>query len=239
MTIVKANKVSESGGAVDEPRRGRGRPQQRSDVETRTIIVEAARTEFAHSGYAATGMENVARRAGVSTKTLYRLFPTKAAVFEAMVTERIEAFVSVVKLRACDGSDVEAALTEALQVCADLMLDGEVISLQRVILADSDKFPDVAETFFHKAITPTQNALANWLRAQQQRGTIELDDVNAAAGMLLGMLAFQPHRSVMFGHRPALTKEERDLRAKTCAKLFLRGCRRRVKKLNPDENDFL
>jgi hypothetical protein len=42
------------------------------------------------------------------------------------------------------------------------------------------------------------------------------------------MLAFQPHRSVMFGHRPALTKEERDLRAKTCAKLFLRGCRRRV-----------
>ena len=138
-----------------------------------------------------------------------------------------EAFVSVVKLRACDGSDVEAALAEALQVCADLMLDGEVIALQRVILADSDKFPDVAETFFHKAITPTQNALANWLRAQQQRGTIELGDVNAAAGMLLGMLAFQPHRSVMFGHRPALTKEQRDLRAKTCAKLFLRGCRRR------------
>src|SRR5215471_14931664 len=103
MTIVKAKKVSESGGATDEPRRGRGRPQQRSDVETRTIIVEAARTEFAHSGYAATGMENVARRAGVSTKTLYRLFPNKAAVFEAMVTERIEAFVSVVKLRACDG----------------------------------------------------------------------------------------------------------------------------------------
>jgi AcrR family transcriptional regulator len=171
--------------------------------------------------------DNVARRAGVSTKTLYRLFPNKAAVFEAMVTERIEAFVSVVKLRACDGSDVEAALAEALQVCADLMLDGEVIALQRVILADSDKFPDIAQTFFHKAITPTQNALANWLRVQQQRGTIELDDVDAAAGMLLGMLAFQPHRSVMFGHRPALTKEERDLRAKTCVKLFLRGCRRR------------
>ncbi len=207
-------------------RRGRGRPQLRSDEETRTIIIGAARYEFSHSGYAATGMENVARRAGISTKTLYRLFPNKAALFEAMVTERIDAFVSVVKLRACDGSDVETALSEALQVCADLMLDGEVIALQRVILADSDKIPDIAETFFQKAITPTQNALANWLRAQQKRGTIELDDASAAAGMLLGMLAMQPMRSVMFGHRPPPTPEERAERARTCARLFLRGCRR-------------
>src|SRR5215475_1243899 len=207
MTIVKANKVSESGGAIDELPRGRGRPQQRSDVETRTIIVEAARTEFAHSGYAATGMEGVARRAGVSTKTLYRLFPNKAAVFEAMVSERIEVFVSIVKLRACNGGDIEAALTEALIVCADLMLDGEVIALQRVIAGDSDKFPDIAETFFHKAITPTQAALATWLRAQHKRGTIVLDDADTAAGMLLGMLAMQPQRSVMFGHRPPPTKE--------------------------------
>jgi AcrR family transcriptional regulator len=226
MTIVKANGVSEGGDAVDEPRRGRGRPQQRSDEETRTIITGAARHEFSHSGFAATGMENVARRAGVSTKTLYRLFPNKAALFEAMVSARIETFESVVKLRACDGSDVERALSEALQVCADLMLAGDVIALQRVILADSDKLPDIAETFFQKAITPTQNALANWLRTQQKRGTIEFDDADAAAGMLLGMLAMQPMRSVMFGHRPPPTAEERAQRARTCAKLFLRGCRR-------------
>ena len=46
------------------------------------IIYEAARHEFAASGYAATSMETVARRAGVSTKTLYRLIPNKAALFE-------------------------------------------------------------------------------------------------------------------------------------------------------------
>jgi AcrR family transcriptional regulator len=225
MTIAKADKPGEGAGMAEEARRGRGRPQQRSDEETRAIVLEAARYEFSHTGYAATGMENVARRAGVSTKTLYRLFPNKAAVFEAMVTDRIEVFVSIVKLRACDGSNVEAALTEALTVCADLVLDGEVIALQRVIAGDSDKFPDIAETFFHKAITPTQTALANWLRAQQKRGTIVLDDADIAAGMLLGMLAMQPMRATMFGHQPAPTKEERARRAATCARLFLRGCR--------------
>jgi AcrR family transcriptional regulator len=224
MTKVKSSGTNERVSA-DEPRRGRGRPQLRSDEETRALILEAARHEFAHAGYAATSMENVARRGGISTKTLYRLLPNKAALFEAMVTDRIDNFVSVVRLKACDGSNVEAALTEALVLCAELMLDGEVIALQRLIIADSDKFPEVAETFFHRAITRTQDALANWLRAQQSRGTIALDDADTASGMLLGMLAFQPQRSVMFGHRPAPTKDEREQRARTCASLFLQGCR--------------
>jgi AcrR family transcriptional regulator len=226
MTIPKADKTDSCNGASDEPRRGRGRPQLRSDEETRALILEAARTEFAHAGYAATSMESVARRASVSTKTLYRLVPNKAALFEAMVTDRIEVFVSTVRLRACEGGDVEAALAEALIVCADLMLDGEVIALQRVIAGESDKFPDISGTFFHKAITPTQTALANWLRAQEKRGTITLDDADTAAGMLLGMLALQPLRATMFGRRPPPTQEERAQRARTCAKLFLSGCRR-------------
>src|SRR6516165_11895545 len=116
MTVVKSDERDH--GAADEPRRGRGRPQLRSDEETRALILEAARHEFAHAGYAATSMENVARRGGVSTKTLYRLLPNKAALFEAMVTDRIDRFVSVVKLRGCEGGDVEEALTEALMVCA-------------------------------------------------------------------------------------------------------------------------
>lgn len=223
MTKLKA-KTAGKDNAGEETRRGRGRPQLRSDEETRALILEAARGEFAHSGYAATSMENVARRAGVSTKTLYRLLPNKATLFEAMVTDRIDRFVSVVKLRVCEGGDVEAALSEALMVCAELMLDGDVISLQRVILADNDKFPEIAETFYRRAITRTQDTLANWLRAEHKRGTIDLDDADAAAGILLGMLAFQPHRAVMFGHRPPPTREEREQRARSCASLFLRGC---------------
>jgi AcrR family transcriptional regulator len=210
--------------AVADAPRGRGRPQTRCDEETRAIIFEAARHEFVARGYATTSMEAVARRAGVSTKTLYRLIPTKAALFEAMVTDRTAGFVSGVKLRACDGgSDIEAALADALTACGELMLDGDVIALQRVILADTDKFPEVAETFYHKAITPTQNALADWLRAHQRRGLIRLDDADASAGMLLGMLAMQPLRAVMFGHMVPPSRAEVAQRAKSCAALFLKG----------------
>ena len=210
---------------IERPR-GRGRPQLRSDDETRAVIFENARHEFAATGYATTSMEAVARRAGVSTKTLYRLVPNKAALFEAMVTERIDRFATVVKLRGCQGRDIETALTDALIVFAELILDGEVIALQRVILGESDKFPEAAETFYHNAIRRTEDTLAGWLKAQAARGLIEIDDAVAIAGMLLGMLAFQPMRAVMFGHKPPPSREEIERRARECAVLFLKGCGR-------------
>lgn len=224
MAVTKMRGEDNAGDGA-QPQRGRGRPQVRCDQETRALILSAARHAFAATGFAGTGMDSVARAAGVSTKTLYRLFPNKQELFEGMVTERIENFISVVKLRACDGGDVEAALADALLVCGELILDGEVIALQRVIIGESDKFPDIAETFFKKAIMRTQGALADWLRVQVKRGTIGLDDVDAAAGMLLGMLALQPQRAVMFGHRTPPDNNELKQRARDCAALFLRGCR--------------
>jgi AcrR family transcriptional regulator len=222
MTTTKTEAETED--AAREARRGRGRPQARSDEETRTIIFDAARREFTAHGYAATNIERVARDAGVSTKTLYRLLPNKAALFEAMITERIDRFASVVRLRACEGRDIEAALRDALMVCGELILDPDTIALQQMVLSDGDKFPDIAETFFHKAIMPTQDTLASWLRTQHKRGLLVVDDADAAAGMLLGMLVFQPQRAVMYGHAPAPTREELEQRVAACAKLFLAGC---------------
>ncbi|MGX1425407.1 TetR/AcrR family transcriptional regulator C-terminal domain-containing protein [Bradyrhizobium elkanii] len=127
-------------------------------------------------------------------------------------------------LGACDGRDIAAALEAALSSCGELILDAEVIALQRIILADSDKFPDIAEMFYEKAMQRTLGALAAWLGVQQRRGRIAVDDAQAAAGMLLGMLVFQPQRDVMYGHRPPPSRAQIEARAKACAALFLSGC---------------
>ena len=224
ITKTKTKTEAEQEDPCAEVRRGRGRPQARCDEETRAVIFEAARHEFAGSGYAASSMDGVARRAGISTKTLYRLIPNKAALFEAMITDRIDTFASVVRLKACDGSDIEKALREALIVCGELILDDDVIALQRVIIGDSETFPEIAETFYHKAIRRTERTLAGWLEAQNERGLIRIDHAETAAGMLLGMLVFQPQRAVMFGHAPTLSREELVQRAQAVAVMFLRGC---------------
>jgi AcrR family transcriptional regulator len=207
-----------------QDRRCRGRPQVRPDDETRRIIYEAARQEFATSGYAATSIEAVARRAGVSTKTLYRLVPNKAALFAGMVSDRLDRFVSEVNLHAADHTGLEEALRIALIACADLAFDEEVIALQRLLLQEAGKFSDIAGTFYTYAIQRTAAALADWLRVQQKRGLIALDDVDEAAGMLLGMVASAPRRAALFGGLPLPSRSQIEARVRRCAALFLRGC---------------
>jgi AcrR family transcriptional regulator len=209
---------------TSKDRRCRGRPQVRPDEETRAHIYETARHAFAVGGYAATSMEAVARLAGVSTKTLYRLIPNKAALFEGMVSDRLDRFFTDVNLHAGDDAGIEQALYVALMACADLTLDDEVIALQRMALQETGKSSDLAEMFYRNAIQRTTAALAEWLRLQQQRGSIELDDAEEAAGILLGMVASAPRRAAMFGGVPLPPRSQIEARVRHCAKLFLRGC---------------
>ena len=205
-------------------RRYRGRPQIRPDEETRGLIFDVARREFAAHGYAATSMETVARGAGISTKTLYRLIPTKVTLFEGMVSDRLDRLQFEVNLHAADHTDLEEALRAALTICTDLALDEEVIALQRMILQEAGKFSDISAMFYVTAIQRTAVALADWLRVQQTRGLIALDDADEAAGMLLGMVTSAPRRAAIFGHVALPSRAQIEARVRSCAALFLRGC---------------
>jgi AcrR family transcriptional regulator len=206
-------------------RRCRGRPQLRPDDETRQIIYQAARHEFAANGYAATSTETVARRAGISTKTLYRLIPNKAALFEAMVASRLDGLLSDVNLQAADDVDFETALNAALLACANLSLDPEVVALQRTVLQEANQFSDLAATFYRNGIARLIAALSDWLRVQIERGQIKLDNPEETAGMLIGMVASAPQRAAIYGGIPLPSPSEIERRVKTCASLFLRGYR--------------
>src|SRR5579872_3805528 len=64
-------------GAVFNVPARRGRPCQIGAFERRQRLIEAAECEFLESGYGAAATNNIARRAGMSKKTLYRLFDSK------------------------------------------------------------------------------------------------------------------------------------------------------------------
>jgi len=203
----------------------RGRPQLRSDDETREIVFDVARHAFAANGYAATSTEELARRAGISTKTLYRLFPAKAALFEAMVAGRLDKLLSDVHLQATDSVDIDEGLFAALLACADLALDPEVVALQRIVLQESATFPELAATFYRNGIARTAAALARWLRGAVKRKLIALSDVEQAAGILIGMVASGPQRAAIYGGLPLPGRTEIERRVRTCVALFLDGCR--------------
>ncbi len=100
-----------------------------------------------------------------------------------------------------------------------------MVGLQRMILQETGKFSDLAGTFYKNGIKRTAATLADWLRAQQARGAIVLDDADEAAGMLIGMLSSAPQRAAIFGGAPMPTRPQIEQRVRTCVRLFLGGCR--------------
>lgn len=206
-------------------KRCRGRPQVRPDAETLHLIFEAARAELLARGYAGTCMEALACRAGVSTKTLYRLIPTKAELFQGMVQDRLDQFFSTIVADAVDKPDLTDALTIMLTDCAAFTLSEEVIGLNRLVIAECDRFPEIAEAFYKNGIQRVPVAIATWLVAQRERGLIELEDPKVAAGMVLGMMISEPQRAAVLRQRKPMSAAEIRKRARTCAELFLGGCR--------------
>jgi len=213
-----------AGAKSSTERRSAGRPQLRPDDETRQIIYGAALHEFAATGFAATSTETVARRAGVSTKTLYRLMPNKAALFEGMVSDRLDRFLSDFNLQVPEDADIEEGLNAALMAYADLGLDPDVVALQRIILQETGQFPGLAAAFYNNGIVRTTAALAKWLRVQVRRGLIVTDNPEEAAGILIGMVASAPQRAAIYGGVPLPTRAQLKARVRKCVKLFLRGC---------------
>lgn len=66
---------------------------RRSSAEVRAAVLSAAREAFAERGYASTRTREIASRAKVTEKVMFRQFPTKVALFHAAVFEPFEKVV--------------------------------------------------------------------------------------------------------------------------------------------------
>ena len=101
-------------------RRSRGRPPLRSDEETRHLILEAASLGIPGERLCLTTMSAVGQRAGVSTKTMYRLIPTKADLFTQHVLRRIRRFMLAIDETSVGPLELEAALERILVAYGNL-----------------------------------------------------------------------------------------------------------------------
>jgi AcrR family transcriptional regulator len=79
-----------------------------SAAERREMVLEAALTEFAARGLDGTSTEDVARQAGISQPYLFRLFPTKKALFLALMERCTQRIADAFSQAAGDASGEEA-----------------------------------------------------------------------------------------------------------------------------------
>lgn len=150
--------MSDSAIPAQRRRRKEARPQE---------LTAAALTLFVEKGYAATRLDEVAARAGVSKGTLYLYFDSKEALFQAVIREGVVPAIEAGEAMFAEpGSDPRTLLRAFLEAWWERIGSTELGGIPRLIMAEAANFPEVAR-YYNDAVIQRGLAL---LRGAVQRG---------------------------------------------------------------------
>jgi AcrR family transcriptional regulator len=151
------------------------KPRAARQVERREAILAAALEEFSASGFAATRLDDVARRAGVAKGTIYLYFRDKETLFQELVRAMLGPLVRTIE--AAPMADLSArAVAEAI---ADMFVR-EIFGTRRkdvirLIIAEGPRFPKLAEFYYHEVIERVVIAVRALLVRAVARGELRND----------------------------------------------------------------
>lgn len=149
-------------------RRKQARPQE---------ILDAALACFAERGFAASRMDDIAERAGVTKGTIYLYFENKDAVFKALVRESIGAQLATVleNVRAYEGPSREL-LRLILTALGQFARTSDRVVLPKILIAEVGNFPELARFYREEIIDKGLSVMSGAIARGIERG--EFRNVN-------------------------------------------------------------
>jgi AcrR family transcriptional regulator len=123
----------------------------------RAQIISAAREHFFEHGYADTGMSAIAAKLGGSKGTLWSYFPSKEALFAAVVEDTAAAIRSQVDMPPLGDGDPVERLTRLCRSVIERALSPIVIAMFRLIGPLADRQPELSKIFFEQGPGKTQH----------------------------------------------------------------------------------
>ncbi|MET0308540.1 MAG: TetR/AcrR family transcriptional regulator [Sphingomonas sp.] len=175
---------------------------QRSERK-RAAILDAAAGLFLEHGYAATSMDEVARRASVSKQTIYAQFTRKEALFDAMVRRLTHGAGDRVQV-GLDAPPEGVSLTAHLVGYAVRQLaiarTPMLMQLRRLVIAEAARFPELGRALYEggpgRAIAGLAQAFARW----DAQGLLDTPDPQAAASYFNWLIMGEPvNRAMLLG----------------------------------------
>lgn len=159
--------------------------ERRKDARPQELLA-AAIDLFVERGFAATRLEDVARRAGVSKGTLYLYFENKEELFKAVVRTSIvpvigEAESSVAEF---DGHSAEL-LRNVLMAWWDRIGVNKVSGIVKLVMAEANNFPELAKFYQDEVINRGTRMISSMLERGIARGEFRAINVTQTTQVLM------------------------------------------------------
>ena len=121
-------------------------------AERRQAIIDAALDEFIARGFAATRLDDVAKRAGVAKGTIYLHFKDKEALFQELIRTALVPLIDRLASPPAAGGSVRAALESFAETFAQEVVTTRRGDIVRLIIAEGPRFPSVADFYYREVV---------------------------------------------------------------------------------------
>lgn len=169
-----------------------GKPRFKRRKEERPAeITAAAMDAFAKNGYAATRVEEVARRAGVSKGLLYLYFKTKEDLFKSVVqsfvSPRVDALIGNIEQSSLS---TEEFLRGPFLAFAKSVPKSRVRILVRLIVAEGPKHPDLVDWYWQNVVQKAIAALRVLVSRGVERGELKKSALDEFPQLIVAPVLF-------------------------------------------------
>ena len=155
--------------------RGAGRPTQEQSLQRQQELLEHALGMFLRKGYTQTTLDDIAATLRMTKRTIYSAFGGKEALFKAAVGRAIEINrIPLEELQGLESEDLETTLRKVAHMRVDKLLSPDGVRLQRIVNAESYRFPELLQMVYLDSTGPTIELLTLILSMHAGDGEIEV-----------------------------------------------------------------
>ena len=184
------------------------RPSKRAvgATERRAAIIAAGLDEFTAKGFAATRLDDVAKRAGVAKGTIYLHFKDKEALFQELVRTALgPLIVRISTPQIGEGAGSARAAIELLaETFARDVIGTKRADIVRMIISEGTRFPQLADFYYREVITHGIAGMRKLIEYGIARGEIRNPALAEFPQLLVGPLVVAVIWQGLFGKQAPL-----------------------------------
>jgi AcrR family transcriptional regulator len=141
-------------------------------AERRSAILDAAFEEFSTRGFAATRLDDVARRADVAKGTIYLHFADKETLFQELIRAQLSPVIGALEHAAHAEVPLHAIADRFVEVFVREVYETRRKDVIRLIITEGQRFPKLAEFYYREVIARGLEALRGAMRRAVERGEL-------------------------------------------------------------------
>jgi AcrR family transcriptional regulator len=144
-------------------------------AERRDAILAAALDEFATRGFAATRLDDVARRASVAKGTIYLHFADKETLFQELIRLELGPVVGALEHVSHAEIPLRQIADQLIEVFAREIFETRRKDVIRLVITEGPRFPKLAEFYYREVIARVMKTIRAMLQRAHERGELKTD----------------------------------------------------------------